>query len=416
MRIAPRFHRPVLCTLAWLLACAHLQAKTFIVTSFSDGYGPNTLRGAIIAANRSGGNNTIILSSGTYRLTLPGNSEDKSMSGDLDVYGKLTITTQRGLPATIDARNLGDRVFQIQTNARVTLENLTIAGGSTPSYVLTGNGLDGGGILNFGTLTLNKCTVAGNKVGNVELFYSGPLNGGDGGGIFNAARLILNNCSISNNSAGPGGVGFTFIGSFPGPGGQGGFGGLGGGIYNVGTLAITGSVITGNQAGKGGIGGLGSGTGGNGGVGGGIYNSSLTSTKITTCIISNNIAGAGGDGQVSGFNDGPPISGGNGGVGGNGGGVFNQNGSVAPTLSHSLVAFNSPGPGGAGGAGSIGGGSNPDGPAGNTGADGTSPDLSGQFATKGHNLIRIGDGSTGLVNGVNNDTVGTSGQPANPGP
>jgi len=416
MHIIPRFSRPVLCVIACLSACAHLHGKTFTVTSFADGHGPNTLRGAIIAANRSGGNNTIILSGGTYRLTLPGNSEDKSMSGDLDIYGKLTITTKRGLPATIDARNLGDRVFQIQTNARVTLENLTITGGSTPSYVLMGNGLDGGGILNSGTLTLNKCTVAGNRVGNVELWLSGPLKGGDGGGIFNAAHLILNNCSINHNSAGTGGVGFTFIGSFPGPGGQGAPGGVGGGICNVGTLSITGSIITGNQAGQGGIGGLGSGTGGNGGDGGGIYNDSLTSTKITTCIISNNIAGQGGDGQVSDFNDGPPISGGDGGVGGNGGGVFNEAGSVAPTLSHSLVAFNSPGAAGVGGAGSIGGGSNPDGPTGNTGTDGTGPDLAGQFATQGHNLIRIGDGSTGLVNGVNNDTVGTSGQPANPGP
>ncbi|HEX4341879.1 MAG TPA: hypothetical protein VH255_00715 [Verrucomicrobiae bacterium] len=107
MRIVPRFSRPLLCAIASLLVCPHLHGKTFTVTSFSDGHGPNTLRGAIIAANKSGGHDTIILTPGHYHLNIPGSSENNGLTGDLDISGKLTITTQRDLPATIDARKFG---------------------------------------------------------------------------------------------------------------------------------------------------------------------------------------------------------------------------------------------------------------------------------------------------------------------
>jgi len=435
-----------------LLLCTNLAAKTFTVTSFTDGHGPNTLRGAIIAANHSGGHNTIILAPGHYRLTIPGSSENYGLTGDLDISGKLTITTQRGLPATIDARNLGDRVFHIQSGAKVTMENLVITGGTSPSDALNAE-LEGGGILNLGTIKMDNCVIDGNKAGNDGyaflislnggdgggIYNSGTMSmskcvirgnfgglagdgfggrGGDGGGIFNTALLSLNNCSISNNCAGRGGEGFTFFigGGILETGYEGGSGGAGGGIYNVGKLTVNASRITANQAGHGGIGGLVSGTGGFGGAGGGIYNDSLTSLKLSDCVISNNVAGTGGDGQTANGDGQHPIldgisdNGGDGGIGGNGGGIFNENGSLSPMLYQCLVAFNSPGTGGSAGPGRL----NSGGLVGNTGADGTGPDLARQFATQGHNLIRIGDGSTGIINGVNNDTVGTLAQPANP--
>jgi hypothetical protein len=348
--------------------------------------------------------------------------------------------------------NLGDRVFQIQSNANVTFENLIITGGTSPSAV-PDNELQGGGILNFGTAILNNCVVDGNKAGNVGFAFIPSLksgdgggicnfgsmamkkcvirgnsagipgdglgaSGGNGGGIFNTALLTLNNCSISNNSAGHGSEGFTLLvgGGVQSAGGQGGSGGAGGGICNVGRLTVNSSRITANQAGQGGIGGLVSGTGGFGGTGGGIYNDSLTTLKLSDCIISNNVAGSGGDGQTANGDgqhpilDGTSDNGGDGGIGGNGGGIFNEIGSLSPMLYQCLVAFNSPGTGGSGGPGRP----NSDGLVGNMGADGTAADLAGQFVTQGHNLIRIGDGSTGIINGVNNDTIGTLGQPANP--
>jgi hypothetical protein len=53
--------------------------------------------------------------------------------------------------------------------------------------------------------------------------------------------------------------------------------------------------------------------------------------------------------------------------------------------------------------------------AGNTLTDsgGTGPDVNGTFASDGYNLIRIGNGSTGLTDGVNHDLVGTGANPTN---
>jgi len=48
----------------------------------------------------------------------------------------------------------------------------------------------------------------------------------------------------------------------------------------------------------------------------------------------------------------------------------------------------------------------------NSGSSGS--DLLGGYTSQGHNLIGIGDGSTGLTNGVNGDQVGTTGSPINP--
>jgi len=489
-----------------LLLCASLQAKTFTVTSFSDGYGANTLRGAIIAANRSGGNNTIILSGGHYRLTIPGTDEDNSKSGDLDIYGKLTITTRNNARATIDAHNIEDRVFQIQTNAKVSFENLTITGGTSPTggsgesgggifnagsltlknCFVTGNaggrgnmsafpsaigfGGNGGGIFNVGTVTMDTCTISNNSSGSGSDFSSGGgaiiittvgeksvgndpnafsicvggngggicnfgtmtltkclisanangkggdgafpgASGGNGGGIFNAARLTLNSCAISNNFAGTGGKGFSYSGSLPTPGAAGGLGGSGGGVCNLGLLALNNSRLTGNSAGIGGPGGNFGGAGGPGGVGGGIYNNASNTLTITSCLITNNAAGNGSPGQDANVFS-PTAPGGNGGTGGSGGGIFNESGSQSPLLSQTLVALNLAGNGATGGAGGTSLENSDTGPTGNTGIDGTGPDLAGQFATHGHNLIRIGDGSTGIINSVNNDTVGTAADPA----
>ena len=50
--------------------------------------------------------------------------------------------------------------------------------------------------------------------------------------------------------------------------------------------------------------------------------------------------------------------------------------------------------------------------AGNSASNG--PDISGYVAGGSNNLIGIGDGMTGLTNGVNGNQVGTSGSPIDP--
>src|SRR4051812_36588857 len=85
---------------------APAQATTFTVNSTldepdavpGDGQcvstpsGACTLRAAIMEANAQGGSHSITLPAGTFKLTIPGANEDNSTTGDLDVFGALTIT------------------------------------------------------------------------------------------------------------------------------------------------------------------------------------------------------------------------------------------------------------------------------------------------------------------------------------
>src|ERR1035438_9012404 len=62
------------------------QGRIYVVTDTSDTVKITSLRGAIIDANRHGGNNTIILGQQpVYRLTLSGAEEDAATTGDLDI-------------------------------------------------------------------------------------------------------------------------------------------------------------------------------------------------------------------------------------------------------------------------------------------------------------------------------------------
>ena len=105
----------------------------------------------------------------------------------------------------------------------------------------------GGGIENYGVMTLNGSTITGNSAG-VSLV--GCLECGvAGGGIDNEATLTITNSTIAGNSVyinldSNGSI--TFITGF------------GGGINNNGTLTMTDSIVSGNTASGSGPGGDGS--------------------------------------------------------------------------------------------------------------------------------------------------------------
>jgi hypothetical protein len=510
------------------------QARIYVVTDTRDTIKVTSLRGAILDANHHGGNNTIILGQQrrrlTYRLTLSGADEDAARTGDLDITrGNLTITGASS-NVVIDATGLGDRVFQVFPRASLTLENLTITGGTAPgngdsflesgesggaiynagslkleNCIIIGNasgggnesmmwngfgtsGGDGGGIYSSGTLTMNNCIVAGNSSGAgadgagggngggikndgtgiltdcvISENQSGP-NGGNGGGLSNSGKIILNNCIISSNAtgqgssegqvyllvppsgwSGPGGNGAgiynegqmqlafcTVDGNSCGDGGEGGAsaftpgikagtGGSGAGIFNTGKLSLNTSTISGNLCGNGGAGGSGAfygiyigaifpGSGGAGGAGGGIYNAG--SLDLTSCTIALNQTGVGGDGGNSlSFND-PSAVAASGGQGGDGGGILNDTSSTNVTVRNTLIALNLINAGGPGGT-------NTDyyqttEQVGNSGADGIGFDVAGDFTSQKFNLIGMADGSTGYVNGVNADHVGSILSPIDP--
>jgi hypothetical protein len=95
--------------------------------------------------------------------------------GDTVVDKSLTITGKRN--AVLDGGAVGT-VLTVDAAASVTVSNLTVTNGSA--------GLDnGGGISNFGTLTVQRATISDN------------FTGGVGGGIANEGTLVVDRSTIS---------------------------------------------------------------------------------------------------------------------------------------------------------------------------------------------------------------------------
>jgi CSLREA domain-containing protein len=199
--------RILLCALALaLLPASAAEARTYTVNALNDPK-PNgctaddcTLREAIIAANRRGGADTIILPSrGRYVLGLASTGEDRAANGDLDITsGRLRVVHPGKGTATIDAKKV-DRVFDIGRST-VTLERLTIRGG----YSNKNDAGDGGGILvgDFGpaTLTILRSRVIANRA---------PWVGADGGGIDadGSGQVKIVDSEVSGNDSGGNGGG-----------------------------------------------------------------------------------------------------------------------------------------------------------------------------------------------------------------
>jgi CSLREA domain-containing protein len=197
---------------------AGLGSSILIVTTTADELNKNdkcSLREAIIAANTNkavGGcpagssyyDDTIILGSDTYSLTLQGKNEDAAATGDLDIKSKIKIIGASNGKTIIDASGLSDRVFHILGYGSADISKVTIRMGSG----------DGGGLYNVGTLTLSYSTV-----------LSSTASGSFGGGLKNDGTATLNNSTVSRNSAE-----------------------YGGGIFNRGSLTLNNSTISGNSA------------------------------------------------------------------------------------------------------------------------------------------------------------------------
>jgi hypothetical protein len=218
---------------------------------------------------------------------------DSSLSGstiNLDpTKGELLINTNLSIIG-LGAVNLAvngqhqNRVFEIAAGASDTISGLTIENGFETNDIFGGSG---GGILNWGTLTVSGSTLTGNSA-IVQ-----------GGGIFNyGGGLTVSGSTLSDNSA----TSSTY--------------GYGGGIVNIyGTVTVTGSALSGNSATHGGggianevgtltvIGSTLSGNSAN--AGGGIFNLSGTVTVSNFSTISGNSAGYGGGGI---FNESGPLN------------------------------------------------------------------------------------------------------------
>ena len=177
----------------------------FHVTTLTDGV-DGSLRDAVTRANAHAGADTVVFASelaGTIALT----------GGELDITDDLAVNGPGAARLTVSGNNTS-RVFKVEAGETVRLSGLTIAGGNA------GLGF-GGGIYNFGTLTVSDSVLSGNSATT-------------GGGLFNGGTATVRDSIFTSNTA---------SGSFP-------VGGEGGGLANEsgGTVTVTGSIFTHNSA------------------------------------------------------------------------------------------------------------------------------------------------------------------------
>jgi predicted outer membrane repeat protein len=209
--------------------------------------------------------------------------------------------------------------------------------------VLTISGNNVARVFNITGGTGNIVNISGLTIANAN---SG--SGVTGGGISNSANLNLRDCAVLNNSGGSGGgaanLATMHVTECTFAGNQ--STGNGGALRNVGDLVVTNSTFNNNTAVS------------SGAIASFVSSGPAATLNIINCTISGNTASDTSSGT--------------------GGGILNGNLSTA-TVSNTIVANN-------------------------TAATGT--DVSGPFTSGGHNLIRIGTGSTGFINGNNGDQVG----------
>jgi hypothetical protein len=126
-----------------------------------------TLRAAIQEADAASGASTVAVPAGRYRLSIAplgaaGSLADNDAgSGDLDISGELTITGAGPATTIVDGAGV-DRVFQVGNFANAQLRDMTITGADA-----TGGGASqeidlGGGILNQGSIVVERVALIGN--------------------------------------------------------------------------------------------------------------------------------------------------------------------------------------------------------------------------------------------------------------
>jgi predicted outer membrane repeat protein len=224
----------------------------FLIPPFGSGTIPGvcTLRAAVEEANAHAGPDTIALAAESYLLSL----------GELVINSEITIVGMGPRWTLIDAQQ-SSRVFWIETAHSLELAGLTVTGAATPS------GIDGGGIINFASLTIRNVLISGNEAAGSG---GGILNGkgasltligsavntnssADGGGIWNEGTVEVIDSVVSHNTSATDG----------------------GGITNRGNLTMTNSTVSDNQA---------------KGDGGGIATRPIFSTTLVNSTVSENRA------------------------------------------------------------------------------------------------------------------------------
>jgi len=231
-------------------------AATRAVTNCNDS-GPGSLRDAVGSAAPG---DTV-----TFSVSCPPGTPITLTSGPIDITTDLTIAGPGAATMAVSGAN-NTQVFVVEAGVGATISGITIEDGNALSGCLAGCSSSGGGIENFGTLTVNDSVLSDNNADNGCIVFCGAA----GGGIENDGSLTVDNSTVTGNGAN---------------GTCGGFcSGSGGGIVNNGTMTVINSTVSDNAAN--------SGCGENcGASGGGIQNNGTG--KVIDSTVSSNTAGLG---------------------------------------------------------------------------------------------------------------------------
>jgi hypothetical protein len=297
------------------LEARHLLS-TYVVDNLGDGGSGSGLAGDLrYCINQAADGDAI-----TFAVT--GTIQLGEFFGSLDLAHNISIEgpgagllTVRG-SGYVQYPYTNTRVFTVLEGATVSISGLTITNGYAPMGYPFPDANLGGGIANFGTLTLSNSTVTGNTANSCPDYNCfDPTPSQAGGGIFNGnadgtAVLTIINSTVSDNyeyangATYGGGIanGFDDNGvSFPAgtvilsnstvSGNMAYAAGEGGGIYNGygGMLMVTNSTIAGDLAVD---------------RGGGIYNEYGEMLTIANSTIAGNLAGDGSGGGIESNADG----------------------------------------------------------------------------------------------------------------
>ncbi len=369
----------------------------------ADSVGSCTLRAAVMEANAHVGPDTILLPADTFQLTRAGAEENAANTGDLDLQGVVTLQGMGAGASVVDAVGLNDRVFDVLTSTTASLSQITIRGGLVPNLVNHA----GGGVRNWGTLTLTEVLITKNNLTDPQRLNGGGIanhslgvlaltnsqvisNAAEfGGGIFNLGQMTITGSQVLSNT-GDYGAGVWNQGGLALSASQvlSNTAYEGGGIFNVAALAVNNSTLGGNAAVYGG--GLANSSGAEGVTisgsaihdnlsdvdGGGLFSDSGVIT-VTNSTFSGNSAGVSGGGLflnagvLDGYNLTIADNLANAGLGGGtGGGFYRFSGTV--TLRNTLLASN--------GRASIGGD--------------IADDCKGDFGAFHHTLVQVTTGCT----------------------
>jgi len=209
---------PVILAATVLLGVAPASAATFTVTKTADTAdgvcnADCSLREAIIAANATAGPDVIVVPPGTYVRTIAGTAEELAADGDLDITDDVDIIGSGAFSTIIEGNDTasGERVFDVQPGAVLTMSGVTISRG----FASTG-GNDGGGISADGTLVLRNAIVTGNHADDfgggidndsdgISLLQNSLVVGNDvddeGGGLGLDGPMTISNVTVGGNSA-----------------------------------------------------------------------------------------------------------------------------------------------------------------------------------------------------------------------